>query len=151
MRAGLLTVMLGIALLGAFSTAQAQETCQTWYDPATDSLIMICFGGGENEQPPPECLPGVHLVFIVLEVSGPGECIGVPVYVDNCTGEMLAYASEYERMKWHAIKPELKADIAFLDKQVTGYWEVLSQSKDGNLWTLWIDNTGEPEETIFKS
>jgi len=94
MRPGLLTVLLGIALLSAFSTAQAQESCQSWYDPATDSLIMICFGSGGGEQPPPECVPGVHLVFIILEVTGPGECSGVPVYVDNCTGEMLGYASE---------------------------------------------------------
>ncbi len=46
--------------------------------------------------PPPSesCTPGTHLSFIVLEVSGPGECTGIPIYVDNCTGEMLGYASE---------------------------------------------------------
>lgn len=60
------------------------------------------------------------------------------------TMEVLAYASEYERMEWKALKPALKADIDFLDKQVTGYWAVLSQSKDASLWTLWIDDTGEP-------
>jgi dipeptidyl aminopeptidase/acylaminoacyl peptidase len=63
---------------------------------------------------------------------------------DPVTMEMLAYATEYERMSWKPLKPGLKADIAYLDKQVTGYWSVLSQSRDGNLWTLWIDNTGEP-------
>src|SRR5262249_5941825 len=41
-------------------------------------------------------------------------------------------------------KPELKADIEFLDKRVTGYWAVLSQTKDNRFWTLWIDDTGEP-------
>jgi len=60
------------------------------------------------------------------------------------THEVLAYASEYDRMEWKALKPEIKPDIAFLDKQVTGYWAVLSQSKDGDLWTIWIDNPGEP-------
>ena len=60
------------------------------------------------------------------------------------TREALAYGSEFERMKWTALKPELEADIKFLDKQVTGYWSVLSQSKDNNLWTLWMDNTGDP-------
>lgn len=60
------------------------------------------------------------------------------------TREVLAYADEYERMAWKALKPEIKADIEFLDKQVTGYWAMLSQSKDGNLWTLWIFNVGEP-------
>jgi dipeptidyl aminopeptidase/acylaminoacyl peptidase len=60
------------------------------------------------------------------------------------THEILAYASEYDRMEWTALKAEIKPDIAFLEKQVTGYWAVLSQSEDGNLWTLWIDNPGEP-------
>jgi dipeptidyl aminopeptidase/acylaminoacyl peptidase len=60
------------------------------------------------------------------------------------THEVLAYASEYDRMEWKALKPEIKPDIAFLDKQVTGHWSVLSQSKDGGLWTLWVDNPGEP-------
>ena len=60
------------------------------------------------------------------------------------TMQVLAYAFEYERMDWKALKPELKADIEFLEKQVSGYWWVLSQSKDNNLWTVWIDNSGEP-------
>ncbi len=60
------------------------------------------------------------------------------------THEILAYASEYDRMEWTALKAEIKPDIAFLEKQVTGYWAVLSQSEDDNLWTLWIDNPGEP-------
>jgi dipeptidyl aminopeptidase/acylaminoacyl peptidase len=60
------------------------------------------------------------------------------------THEILAYASEYDRIEWTALKAEIKPDIAFLEKQVTGYWAVLSQSEDGNLWTLWIDNPGEP-------
>jgi dipeptidyl aminopeptidase/acylaminoacyl peptidase len=60
------------------------------------------------------------------------------------TREVLAYAAEYDRMEWKALKPEIKQDIAFLGKQVSGYWAVLSQSKDGNAWTLWVDNPGEP-------
>ncbi len=66
------------------------------------------------------------------------------VIKDPLTHEILAYGSEYDRMSWKALKPDLKPDITFLDKQVTGYWAVLSQSKDGNLWTLWVDNPGEP-------
>jgi dipeptidyl aminopeptidase/acylaminoacyl peptidase len=63
---------------------------------------------------------------------------------DPVTWEVQAYASEYERMHWRPVKHALKADIEYLDKQVTGYWAVLSQSKDASLWTVWIDNTGEP-------
>lgn len=60
------------------------------------------------------------------------------------TYEILAYASEYDRMEWKALKSDVKADIAFLDKQVSGYWSVLSQSEDGELWSIWVDNPGEP-------
>jgi dipeptidyl aminopeptidase/acylaminoacyl peptidase len=60
------------------------------------------------------------------------------------THELLAYASEYDRMEWKALRPEIKPDLAFLDKQVTGHWSLLSQSNDGDLWTLWVDNPGEP-------
>lgn len=60
------------------------------------------------------------------------------------THEVLAYASEYERMEWTALNADVKGDLAFLDKQVAGYWFVLSQSKDGNQWTLWVDDPGEP-------
>jgi len=60
------------------------------------------------------------------------------------TRELLAYSDEYERMDWRALHPALKADIDFLNKQARGYWMVLSQSKDNNLWTLWIDNIDEP-------
>ena len=64
--------------------------------------------------------------------------------LDAASYEIVAYAVEYERMTWKALKPEIKGDIEFLDKQVTGYWAMLSQSKDGNIWTLWIFNVGEP-------
>ena len=66
------------------------------------------------------------------------------VIADPETHKPLAYSAEYNRMEWTALDESLKGDIEFLNKQVTGYWSVLSQSKDGNLWTVWIDNTGEP-------
>jgi dipeptidyl aminopeptidase/acylaminoacyl peptidase len=64
--------------------------------------------------------------------------------VDPVTMEPLAYASEYERMSWRALNSSLEGDIEYLDDQVTGYWTVLSQTKDNRYWTIWIDNTGEP-------
>jgi len=87
MRVRVLTAVVGIAALIAASPVRAQETCQSWYDPITASIVTVCFGGG-GEDPPPSssCTSGAHLSFIVLEVSGPGACIGVPVYIDNCTG-----------------------------------------------------------------
>lgn len=66
------------------------------------------------------------------------------VISDPVTSEALAYASEYDRMEWTALKPELDGDIKFLNKQASGFWTLLSQSKNNNLWTVWIDNSGEP-------
>ena len=94
MRQGILIAATFVAALSAVYIVRAQENCQSWYDPITGSLVTVCFGE-EGEQPPSsDCIPGSHLAFIVLEVNGDGTCTGVPVYIDNCTGEMLAYASE---------------------------------------------------------
>lgn len=66
------------------------------------------------------------------------------VIADPQTYEPLAYSAEYDRMEWTALDDDIKGDIEFLNKQVTGHWWVLSQSKDGNRWTIWIDDNGQP-------
>lgn len=80
-------------ILTSVLTVQAQEVCITRY--IDGQLVTICFGGGGEAPPPPACTPGAHLAFIVLEILAPGECLGVPVYVDNCTGEILGFASMF--------------------------------------------------------
>ncbi len=78
-------------------------------------------------------------------VLGESDKSDVAYVISNpVTMKALAYASEYERMNWKALDPSFKADLKFLDRQVTGYWSMISQSKDNNLWTLWIDNISEP-------
>jgi hypothetical protein len=94
MRYGIWFFVLPLASLATASMVSAQGTCQSWYDPGTGGMVTVCFGGDGQEQPPESCIPGTHLVFIILEQTGPEVCIGVPVYVDNCTGEMLGYAAE---------------------------------------------------------
>jgi hypothetical protein len=94
MRFRLLALAACFAALAATYRVQAQETCRSWYDPLSGDFVTVCLGGGGEEMPPTECVPGTHLGFIVLEESGPGVCIGVPIYIDNCTGEMLGYAAE---------------------------------------------------------
>ena len=65
-------------------------------------------------------------------------CLVLPAAAQTAiAGVQAALANE-------AAWQKLKADIDFLDKQVTGYWSLLSQSKDASLWTLWIFNKGEP-------
>jgi hypothetical protein len=59
---------------------------------------------------------GESTVVAESEKSDISETLHNPV-----TREVLAYADEYERMEWKALKPDIKADIEFLDRQVTGY------------------------------
>jgi hypothetical protein len=94
MKANRFCVALVAALLlaGGLSTARAQDNCVTSY--IEGKFVTICFGGGGEEPPPTSCTPGSHLGFIVLGTAGSGLCTGVPVYIDNCTGDMLGYASE---------------------------------------------------------
>ena len=58
--------------------------------------------------------------------------------------KVLAYAAEYDRANWIALDSSIKGDIDFLNKQIPGVWQVISQTKDNNLWTLRIDNVTEP-------
>lgn len=95
MKAYRFCVALAAALLlaGSLSTVRAQGSCMTSY--IGGKFVTICFGGGGEEPPPPaSCTPGSHLGFIVLGTTGSGSCTGVPVYIDNCTGDMLGYAAE---------------------------------------------------------
>jgi hypothetical protein len=91
-RPSFIALLLLLLLAINFTAVQAQENCVTRY--VDGQFVTICFGSGGEEPPPSSCTPGAHLAFIVLEVIGPGECIGVPIYVDNCTGEVLGYASQ---------------------------------------------------------
>ena len=63
---------------------------------------------------------------------------------DPVSNKILAYAVEYDRPNWIALDGSVKDDIEFLNKQIPGAWQVMSQTKDDNLWTLRIDNVTEP-------
>src|SRR5579872_4782779 len=71
-------------------------------------------------------------------VGGDGTLI-----VDPRTGEVLAYSVNDLNLKWIAIGPTLKADIASLDRNTGGQWSLSSQSADNILWTLSVDRPGE--------
>ena len=66
------------------------------------------------------------------------------VIADPVSMKVLAYAAEYARANWIALDSSIKGDIDFLSKQIPGVWQVISQTKDNNLWTLRIDNVTEP-------
>ncbi len=63
---------------------------------------------------------------------------------DPLTNKVLAYAAEYDRPNWVALDDSVKGDIEFLNKQVPGVWQIMSQTRNNNLWTLRIDDVTEP-------
>ncbi|MBI1210674.1 MAG: prolyl oligopeptidase family serine peptidase [Alphaproteobacteria bacterium] len=63
---------------------------------------------------------------------------------DPVSMKVLAYAAEYDRTNWVALDSSVKNDIDFLNKQIPGVWQVVSQTKDNGIWTLRIDNITEP-------
>ena len=88
-------------------------------------------------------LTDVHTGKTAIEAESDKSDIAY-VLKDPVTHQILAASFEYERMDWKALDASLKPDIALLNRHVTGYWFPLSQSKDNNAWTVWIDNPGKP-------
>lgn len=60
------------------------------------------------------------------------------------TGVVEAYSVDYLRKEWRPVGDTLKDDIAFLDREARGAWDVISRSLDGRWWTLRIDRVVEP-------
>jgi len=87
---------------------------------------------------------GTHAVVGESPKADVAGIIGDPV-----SKKVLAYAAEYDRTEWTAIDPALNADFTFLKSQIPGEWELLSQTKDNNLWTLRIDNVTEPVKFVL--
>jgi dipeptidyl aminopeptidase/acylaminoacyl peptidase len=63
---------------------------------------------------------------------------------DPLTGVVEAYSANYLKSEWTAIGDTLKDDVAFLDREARGEWNVVSWSHDKRLWTLSIDRVTEP-------
>lgn len=60
------------------------------------------------------------------------------------TGEVEAYGVNYLKKQWVPVSAAVKDDIAFLNRETGGEWEVLSQSRDDGLWTVQVDRVSEP-------
>lgn len=71
------------------------------------------------------------------------------IIADPVTNKALAYAAQYDRTEWTALDPSLTADLSFLKQQIPGEWEVVSQTKDNNAWTLVVDNVSEPVKFVL--
>ncbi|OYQ34634.1 S9 family peptidase [Niveispirillum lacus] len=60
------------------------------------------------------------------------------------TGALEAYNVNYLKDEWIPVGDAVAADIAFLNEQAKGQWNVTSRSRDDNLWTIVIDRVTEP-------
>lgn len=63
---------------------------------------------------------------------------------DPNTGVVEAYSVNYLKDEWTPVGDTLKDDIAFLNREARGEWNVTSQSNDKRLWTVSIDRVSEP-------
>jgi hypothetical protein len=62
-------------------------------------------------------------------------------------GKPRAYASYETQKKWHVIDASAGKDISFLEDRVGGNFEVINQSRDGNVWI--VSNSIPDEGTYF--
>jgi len=69
--------------------------------------------------------------------------VGAAIF-DPVSGKALAYGADYLKDEWFAVDDAIKADIAFLNRNAGGEWEVTSQSDDNRVWTVGIDRVTEP-------
>src|SRR5262249_31621223 len=50
--------------------------------------------------------------------------------------EPRAYASYYEKKKWHVLDESVQGDIRFLEERLGSGFEVISASREGSFWTV---------------
>ncbi len=79
--------------------------------------------------------------LIEKKISGEEKHLGGQSYSDVdevlfLEGEPKAYASYLTQKTWHAIDSSIEEDLAFLNREAGSNFEVLSQSRDGNLWIV---------------
>jgi acetyl esterase/lipase len=73
-------------------------------------------------------------------VYHPARGVAERVIQDPTTGEALAVSERFERTRWHALAPELEADLAWLEENVVGDYYVSDLSRDLAVWLLYVWN-----------
>jgi dipeptidyl aminopeptidase/acylaminoacyl peptidase len=66
------------------------------------------------------------------------------VITDPATGKVQAYGVNYLKTEWAVLDPAIKADLDFIGSQAKGEWEVMSRSRDSNIWLISNDPVTEP-------
>jgi dipeptidyl aminopeptidase/acylaminoacyl peptidase len=58
------------------------------------------------------------------------------VWLDPATNAPEAFAAEYLRREWRALETDAQGDLDFLDRQLTGDFQVVSRSADDTRWIV---------------
>lgn len=58
------------------------------------------------------------------------------IWLDAATNAPEAFATEYLRREWRALDPEAQADLDYLDRQLSGDFEVVSRSASNARWIV---------------
>ena len=65
------------------------------------------------------------------------------------TFEPIAYAVNRERLRWHALDGRARDDIAYLDAQPIGDWQLASRTEDDRTWLIVADSDTRPARTYL--
>lgn len=73
----------------------------------------------------------------------------VDAWLDPATNAPEAFATEYLRREWRALNPETQADIDFLDRQLTGDFNIVSRSADDGRWIVVEEGPTNPARSYL--
>jgi dipeptidyl aminopeptidase/acylaminoacyl peptidase len=66
------------------------------------------------------------------------------IMVDNDTYEPIAYSTNYLKSEWTPLTDEARAELAFLDANLEGEFQVTSRSQDDNTWIVYDGSAQAP-------
>lgn len=66
------------------------------------------------------------------------------IMVDNDTYEPIAYSTNYLKSEWTPLTDEARAELAFLDANLEGEFQVTSRSQDDNIWIVYDGSAQAP-------
>lgn len=115
-------------------------------------FLMLDSSLGEPDTPARDrtALVRVDLATGEKTVLGEGERADVvDVWIDPVTGAAEAFATEYLRREWRALNADSQADIDFLDRSLTGDFNVVSRSADDARWIVVEESPTTPRRSYL--
>ena len=89
----------------------------------------------------PVAVPTVIAVHPKADITG--------IWPDNDSNRPLAWMATYERREIHLLDDSLRADVAFLDGQGLGEWNMTGRTEDDKLWLVGAYTDRSPSSFYF--